>query len=310
MDYLKTIESFVTVATLGSFSAAAEQLGMSRALITRHVIDLEDRLGTRLLNRSTRRIALTDIGAGYFEFARAMLAELRQAEMQARKGHKEPEGSISIIAPKSFGGLHFSKAVAEFALAHPKLRVNLILDDDATRSLHIAQSQFDVAIRLSPLQDKSAAIVRRIGSLDWILCAAPAYLTQISPPTIPADLSNLSCILHTTLAADRLWRFDGMKKGIKVSGTFLSNSVLAIRQAALAGIGIAQLPTYYIAHDLKKRKLVPVLKNYPLTPRPVYALLPANRLTPKRTELFVRFIAKWYSTRAWETADAETDGHP
>jgi DNA-binding transcriptional LysR family regulator len=300
VDYLKTIESFVAVASLGSFSAAAEHLGTSRALVTRHVMDLENRLGSRLLNRSTRRIALTDIGVNYQEFSKKLLEDLRLAEAMARKHQTELEGTLTVIAPKSFGGLHFSTAVAEFALKHPKLKVMLMLDDEATHSLQIAQSEFDVAIRLAPLQVKSAAVVRRIGSLEWILCAAPEYLADKGAPAKPAELAAHNCLIHTTLAGDRIWRFSGTKQGVKVSGGFLSNSVLALRKAAISGVGIAQLPTYYIAHDLAAGRLVPLLIKFPLPARPVYALLPANRLTPRKTKLFVTFIARWYAGRPWE----------
>jgi DNA-binding transcriptional LysR family regulator len=307
MDYLKTIESFVAVASLGSFSAAAEQLGTSRALVTRHVMDLENRLGSRLFNRSTRRIALTDIGVNYQKFGRKLLDDLRSAEAMARKDQTEPEGTITVIAPKSFGGLHFSTAVAEFALKHPRLNVTLMLDDEATHSLQIARSEFDVAIRLAPLQAKSAAVVRRIGSLEWIVCAAPDYLAAHGEPVKPAELAGHNCLIHTTLASDRIWRFNAVKKGVKVSGTFLSNSVLAIRKAAVAGVGVAQLPTYYIAQDLAAGRLAPILKKFPVPMRPVYALLPANRLTPKKTKLFVNFIARWYAGRPWEDAASHHD---
>jgi DNA-binding transcriptional LysR family regulator len=302
VDYLKTIESFVAVSTLGSFSAAAEHLGTSRALVTRHVMDLEDRLGSRLLNRSTRRIALTDIGIGYRKFAKKLLDDLQLAEAMARKHQTELEGTLTVIAPKSFGGLHFSTAMARFALDHPKLKVVLMLDDEATHSLQIAQSEFDVAIRLAPLQEKSAAVVRRIGSMEWIVCAAPEYLASKGEPAKPADLADHNCLIHTTLAGDRIWRFGGTKKGVKISGGFLSNSVLALRNAAISGVGIAQLPTYYIAYDLAAGRLVPLLSRFPLPARPVYALLPANRLTPKKTKLFVSFIARWYAGRPWEVS--------
>ena len=302
MDYLKTIESFVTVASLGSFSAAAEHLGTSRALVTRHVMDLENRLGSRLLNRSTRRIALTDIGASYQKFSKKLLDDVRLAEAMARQHQTELAGTLTVIAPKSFGGLHFSIAVAEFALAHPRLKVMLMLDDEATHSLQIAQSEFDVAIRLAPLQAKSAAVVRRIGSLEWVLCAAPNYLAERGEPAKPADLAAHNCLIHTTLAGDRIWRFSGSKNGVKVEGGFLSNSVLALRKAAIGEVGIAQLPTYYIARDLAAGRLVRLLTKFPLPARPVFALLPANRLTPKKTKLFVSFIARWYAGRPWETA--------
>jgi DNA-binding transcriptional LysR family regulator len=300
MDYLRTIETFNAVVKHGSFSAAAEQLGMSRALMTRHVIDLEARIGARLLTRTTRNIALTEIGAEYFKFSQKFLDDLHSAELIARQAQSLPEGLLTVIAPKSFGGSHFSTAVAEFGKLHPKLTVALVLDDEATRSLQISQNDFDVAIRLAPLETKSAAVVRQIGSLKWMLCASPEYIAEHGAPVDLSDLSAHNCLVHTTLAADRIWRLGAARKGVKISGSFQSNSVLAIRRAALAGLGIAQMPTYYISRELAAGRLVPVLPDFPLPPRPVFVLLPANRLIPKKTQLFIRYIAKWYKQSPWE----------
>lgn len=300
LDYLRTIESFVAVASSGSFSAAAEQLGISRALVTRHVGDLESRLGARLLNRTTRRLSLSAIGLQYLDLARKLLADVHQAEISTRQGQNEPEGLLTIVAPKSFGGTHFSTAVAEFSAEHPRLKIMLILDDDATRSLQISKNDYDIAIRLAPIQSKSAAVVRRIGSLEWILCASPAYLADAPGLETPKDLGRHNCLLHTALAADRIWRFASSDVSVKVGGTFTSNSVLALRRAAISGLGVVQLPTYYISDDLKLGRLVEVLPNHPLAERPVFALLPGNRLVPKKTKLFVRFIAAWYKTRPWQ----------
>jgi DNA-binding transcriptional LysR family regulator len=300
VDYVKTIESFVAVASFGSFSTAAEKMGLSRALVTRHIGDLETRLGARLLNRTSRRVALTDIGADYLPLARRILEALRAAELSTRRRTEALEGSLTVIAPKSFGSLHLADAIAKFALKHPTLRVVLMLDDVATRSLEIAQGDFDLALRLAPLQEKSGAIVRKLGTLRWVLCAAPSYLSQHGSPDTVAALGDHNCLLHSTLAADRMWRFASRKERVKVTGTFISNSVLAIRRAAIAGVGIAQLPTYYIAADLAEGRLVELLPLQPFAERPVFALLPGNRLIPKKTRLLISHLASWYRTKPWD----------
>jgi DNA-binding transcriptional LysR family regulator len=306
MDHLRTIESFVRVVRNGSFSKAAEELGASRALITRHILDLENRLGVRLMNRTTRQLALTEIGATYFDFCTKMLLELEQAETTVRQLQSKPEGVLRVIAPKSFGGFHFADAVSAFALRHPKIHVVFVLDDEATHTLNFASNDFDVAIRLSPLADDSAAVVRKIGSLEWIVCAAPDYLAQYGTPKRVEDYADANCLLHTRLASDRVWRFGTGKQriNVKVMGNFTSNSVLAIRRAAIAGLGIAQLPTYYISGELKSGKLVRIATQPALPARPVYALLPGNRMTPKKAQLFVSFIARWYKARPWSEAGA------
>jgi DNA-binding transcriptional LysR family regulator len=302
MDRLKTIESFVSVARNNSFSKAASDLGISRALVTRHINDLEKHVGARLLNRTTRQTVLTAIGQAYLEMCVLILRDVAESEGAIRQLQREPEGVLRVVAPKSFGGFHFADAVSAFVARHPKIRVTLSLDDSSNHDLNIASSDYDVAIRLSPLAENSTTVVRQIGILEWIVCAAPAYLEANGVPRSVAELAQANCLLHSTLAANRIWRFGTGKDqvDVKVSGNFACNSVLAIRRAALAGIGIAQVPTYYVASDLTAGRL----RRIPLDPgpqsKPVYALLPGNRLTPKKAQLFVSFIARWFKTRPWE----------
>src|SRR5271170_4533726 len=144
MDRLKTMESFVRVVKAGSFSAAAGQLGMSRAIVTKHVIALERRLGARLLNRTTRRIALTEIGGEYYEFCTKILQEFEAEEFSIARLQKEPQGALRVIAPKSFASLHLGTAVAEFARTYPRLHVSLILEDSSIRTFAFAENEFDV----------------------------------------------------------------------------------------------------------------------------------------------------------------------
>lgn len=296
MDRLKTMESFVRVVKAGSFSAAAGQLGMSRAMVTKHIIALERRLGARLLNRTTRRLALTEIGGEYYEFCARILREFETEEFSVARLQKEPQGSLRVIAPKSFGSLHLGAAIAKFALAYPKIAVSLILEDSSVRTFEFAENEYDVAIRLSPIANSTIA-ARKIGSLPWVVCASPAYLKRRGAPAAPKDLARHNCLLHVKLSPDRIWRFGGAAKtnrSIKVDGTFSSNSVLILRDAALAGLGVALLPTYCVGHDLDAGTLRRVLPEFPIRDRPLYVLFPENRLIPKKVRIFIAFIAAWY----------------
>jgi DNA-binding transcriptional LysR family regulator len=305
MDRLRTIESFVRVVKAGSFSAAAEQLGMSRAIVTKRVIDLEKHLGARLLNRTTRKVAPTEIGTAYYEFCARMLGDLEAADESIKRLQSEPEGRLRILAPKSFGSSHLATAVSQFALEHSKISISLVLDDSATHSLSFAESEIDVAIRLSPIASDSAVVARQIGSLEWVVCASPAYLESFGPPKRPADLARARCIVHLRLASDRIWRFAGaVPTSVKVKTVFTTNSVLAVRRAALAGVGVAQLPTYYAGADLKSGALQKVLVDHPLPERPVYAVFPAARFIPRKVGLFVKFLADWYALRTWDSSVA------
>jgi DNA-binding transcriptional LysR family regulator len=302
MDRLRTIESFVRVVRTGSFSAAAEQLGMSRAIVTKRIIDLEKHLGARLLNRTTRKVAPTELGATYYEFCTRMLNELEAADASIKRLQQEPEGQLRVLAPKSFGSLHFACAVADFALQHPKITVSLVLDDAATHNLNFVESEIDVAIRLSPIAADSAIVARQIGSLDWIVCASPSYLQKFGEPRTPADLAQAQCIVHHKLASDRIWRFAGNEPAtVKVQAAFSTNSVVVVHRAALAGVGIAQLPTYYIDADLKAGRLRRILPDHPLPARPVTAVFAAARFIPRKVSVFVEFLADWYKCRSWDS---------
>lgn len=302
MDRLRTMQSFVEVAASGSFSAAAERLGTSRALITKHVVDLERRLGARLINRTTRKISLTEVGQNYVVFCKTMLEELERQDQAIVQSHSAPHGPIRVIAPKSFGGIHMSSAVADFAVAHPDIHVTLILDDAFTRSFDFAGSGFDVAIRLSVLPEMSSVVARKIASLRWIVCASPEFIKTAGEPKTIEDLATAKCLVHVRLSPDRIWRFQGTgkKSSVKVSGVFYSNSVLTIRRAALAGLGIAMLPTYYISQDLREGTLKRIMRHLPIIERPVYILFPDNKHTPKKVRLFVNFLAAWFKERPWD----------
>jgi DNA-binding transcriptional LysR family regulator len=299
MDRLKTIESFIRVVRTRSFSKAAEEVGVSRGLISKHISGLERRLGVRLLNRSTREVSLTEIGERYFDSCRRMIGELDGAEAEILRLQSEPRGLLRLVAPKSFGSTHFSDAVAKFSLLYPNINVLVTLDDGANYAFDFAANEYDVAIRLSPLADDSSVAARKLGSLRWIVCASPQYLKRCGEPHEPKDLTRHNCLIHVKIAPDRMWRFTD-KKAVKVSGTFLANSDLTIRKAALAGVGIAQLPTYYISGDLKAGTLRHILKTFPVSERPVYALFPASRQVPRKVRLLVDFLAKWYRAAAWE----------
>ena len=253
MDRFKTIDSFVRVAIAGSFSAAAKQLGMSRALVSLHVTDLEKRLGVRLLNRTTRSLTLTEVGASYLEYCQRMLAEMNEQESSITQLQKEPRGSLKVAAPKSFGTLYLSDAVVSFSARYPNIQLSLILEDYSFRAYDFVEQGLDVAVRLGDLPD-STLVARKIATLQWIVCASPKYLAHHGEPKTPADLGKHTCLAHVNLDPnDRSWRLHSSDHviSVKISGAFSSNSALVLRKAALAGLGIGYLPLYCIEEDLK-----------------------------------------------------------
>src|SRR6185503_8022698 len=174
---LRTMESFVRVARSGSFTAAAQQLGISRALVSRHVTDLERRLGVRLLNRSTRWLNLTDQGQRFLESSEQLLGDLEKSERSLVREHNEPAGTLKVVAPKSFGSLNLADATIAFAQAHPRVRELLTLDDYAFLPYDFVERGFDLAIRSAITRD-SALVSRQVATLEWIVCAAPDYIAR------------------------------------------------------------------------------------------------------------------------------------
>lgn len=300
MDKFRTMESFVRVVRSGSYTIAANQLGLSRALVSRHVSSLESRLGVRLINRSTRALNLTDEGRSYLTFCEQILRDIETSERAILRTRTEPVGAIKVIAPKSLGTLHLSDAVVDFARAQPRLRVSLILDDVSfRRSDDFVERGLDLALRISSLRHSSVS-ERLIVNLDWVACASPAYLLREGRPAAPADLAGHACLVHINVAAnDRIWRFEGPKGtvSVKVAGAFFSNSALALRKAALAGLGVALLPRYAVADDLASGGLVAVLPRFRQATRPLLAVYPRSAATPRKVEVFADFLKTWLATR-------------
>jgi DNA-binding transcriptional LysR family regulator len=293
MDRFRTIESFVRVAHSGSFTKAARQLGLSRALVSRRIIELEARLGVRLLNRSTRSVSLTAEGRAYLSRCKQVLDDMETAEREIVQGAKTPLGGIRVLAPKSFGVTCLSDAAIAFSKIHPQTRVSLSLGDFSFRPADFVEEGFDLAIRIADIRD-SAVLARRITTLKSVLCASPDFMGAKSPQGI-TDLTNYSCLAHLgSDEHDRIWTFTGQRSGsIRVDGSFDSNSALALRKAALAGLGIALLPQDYIASDLAAGTLIRVLPQYELR-RPVTALYPRSPHIPQKVRLLVSFLVQWF----------------
>ncbi len=297
------MESFVRVVRAGSFTIAANQLGLSRALVSRHVSDLEARLGVRLLNRSTRSLSLTDEGTSYLEFCESVFRDIEANERAIARTRNEPSGALKILAPKSFGSTHLTDAVIAFAKAQPRLRVSLLLENTPYRGAYdFAERGLDVVLCFSTMRNASV-VEDEIAMLDWALCAAPDYLARAGKPSAPSDLSEHACLVHVDVApSDTLWRFEGPKgpAQVKVRGAFFSNHALALRKAALAGLGVTLVPRYSVAADLAAGRLATVLPRYRVAPRPLLAVYPRAPIIPRKVEAFVEFLKGWISEQDFQ----------
>ncbi len=299
MDRFRTMQSFAEVIRLGSFSEAAKTLGLSRALVSRHVTDLEKHLGVRLLTRTTRRITLTEAGAKHFEFCQRVITEIEQNEGSLKRLQQEPEGSLKILAPKSFTTLALGDAIASFAAANPYLNVSLMLDDLSFRSYDFIERGFDVAVHTTPVRN-SNLIARKIANLRWLLCAAPAYLKKHGEPQQPRELARHQCLVHINSdPSDRVWRLGGGngQVSVKVQGPFASNSVLMLRKAALAALGIAIVPLYCVKEDLKSGALREILSSFPIPVHPLSLVFSPGKPTPQKIRSLGDFLVDWFRKR-------------
>jgi DNA-binding transcriptional LysR family regulator len=300
MDRFRTMQSFARVVRAGSFTLAAHQLGLSRALVSRHVSDLEARLGVRLLNRSTRSLNLTEEGRQYLDFCEQLFRDLETQEDTIAQARTEPAGALRVLAPNSFGTLHIADAMIAFAKTQPRLKVSLLLENTWFRQNDFSQRELDIALRFAPIR-KTQMVAEPIADFDWVVCAAPEYLERRGRPVRPGDLAAHACLVHSNaLPDDHIWRFVGPKGNltVRIGGATYSNSALALRKMAMAGLGIALLPRYCVAADLPGGALETLLPRYKVPRRTLYAVYPRVDVVPKKIPLFTEFLARWMVIRS------------
>lgn len=300
MDRLKAMETFVRVVREGSFAAASDQLGLSRAIVTKHVMQLEKQLGARLINRTTRRFSVTEIGQTYFDFCVRMLEEMAEQDALVTRLQEEPRGELKVLAPKSFGSLYLGNIISEFMALYPDIRVSLVLSDVSMHGLDLVEHGFDLAIRLQAPSD-SSLMARRIGALQWVLCASPAYLAAHGAPQSLDDLARYKCLLHSK-HSDGVWHFKSARGDapVKVVGAMVTNSVMVLHQVTRNNMGITLLPTYCVGPDLANGTLTQILKDYSGPHESIYVLFPHRQLMAAKIRLFMDFVAARISASPWD----------
>jgi DNA-binding transcriptional LysR family regulator len=306
MDILKAMEIYVHVGGELSYAAAAERLGISRANVTKYVMQLEQHLGARLLNRTTRRVSLTEVGEDYYQFCRRILSRIQDKEATISSQQAEAKGEIKVMAPKSFGGLYMGAVVSEFHHRHPEIRLSLFLADVSLSAIDLIENGFDLAIRLTGQAD-STIIARNIATTRWVLCAAPGFLGSVDRPRRLRDLKSLPCLIHsrsTAMPASAVWKLQGPRRveSVKVAGPLTANSVMTLRAAALDGLGVALLPTYCIGRDLAAQSLVELLPAYRGPEEQISVLFPHRRFLPAKSRLLIDFLAERFRKPPWEAA--------
>lgn len=291
--YLAYIPTYVKVAERLSFSLAARDLGMTKSAVSKHISALEEALHVRLLNRTTRKLSITEEGRLFLEKCSHVMEELGNAERELQNLHSSPSGVLRINAPASFGQTHLASIIAAFACAYPDIRLEVDFSD---QFIDIVESGVDVCIRIASLTD-SSLIARKLKDCPMVLAASPEYLTQHGEPTHPDELINHRFIEYSHAQRLREWRYrdaaTGQEKVAPTTVVMRANHAEMFRQAALAGVGLVFAPMFIFRADIKAGRLVSLLSDYESVPkRSIYALFPHNRFMTAKVRLFIDFLAE------------------
>ena len=300
MDQLASMRTFRRVVEAGSFTAAARQLNLSKAAVSKQISDLEAYLGAALLNRTTRRLSATEAGGAYFESCVRLLDEIDAAESAVRHLQAEPSGTLRISAPDVFGQAHLGPIVAEMARRYPKLTVVYRLSD---RFVDLIEEGVDAAVRIRTGLPDSSLVARRICDIQRVVCAAPAYLKAHGTPKTPEDLKSHNCLINTLSPAPFDWDFQTPqgRRVVKVRGTAQANNANVLLTSLEEGIGVARLPVFIVGPDLVAKRLVPILTKFPTDAHQLYVVYPQNRhLSPKVRAFIDLLIERFGRDQPWE----------
>jgi DNA-binding transcriptional LysR family regulator len=296
MDRLSGMAVFAKVAETKSFSEAARRLGLSKSAVSKHITRLERDLKARLINRTTRRLSLTEVGAAYYEHCARMVAEAEAADLVVSRLHATPRGVLKLTTPAAFGHLEIAPGISELLTRYPEMAVQIVMND---RPVDLAEEGFDVAIRLTE-EPPQNVVARKLTTIRWVTCAAPDYVARHGAPRVPQDLQSHNCLFYSFLESSIEWRFRSARGDLTVraAGNFTANNSEALREAAVRGLGVALLPTFTVAGDLREGRLRPVLEDYEVegaVANDVYALyLPTRYLSPK-VRAFIDFFVEYFS---------------
>lgn len=287
MTPVSDLEIFARVVTAGNMSAAGREMGLSPAVVSKRISHLEDRLGARLFQRTTRQLTLTESGQGFYDRIVNILAGIEEAESYVARRNATPRGTLKITAPTAFGRMHVAPYLGSFIEQFPEINLDLDLSDSFA---DIVGSGFDVAIRIAELED-SSLVAKKLAPSHRVICAAPSYLERCGEPKSLDELTGHNCL---AAAAQDVWRLEGPEgpASARANGNIRTNSTEVVREAVLAGMGISLRSTWDIGPELKSGRLQIVLPDYHESPRvAVYAVYPCRQYVPAKLRVFVDFLA-------------------
>ena len=289
MDVMQGMSLFRRVIEAGSFSAVAREADMSQSTVSKHIAALEERLGTKLLNRSTRSLSATEAGNEYYHYCVRILNDFQEAEASVGKGQIKPTGTLRLSSTAPFGRLFIIPALNAFLKKFPDIDIDYQMDDQA---IDLVKQGIDLAIHVGPLAD-SSLIAQKIGSSRRMVVASPEYLMKHGFPKTPADLKSHQCLIYTQYKNPNEWFFNSKQEGdesIRIHGRFKTSSTEAIKEAAVSGLGIATLCEWHAQEQINKGHLTPVLKKYEQTAYDINAVYPARRFVPQKVKRLIEHL--------------------
>jgi DNA-binding transcriptional LysR family regulator len=306
METFAGMRLFAEVVDSGSFSAAGRRLGLAASSVARAIGTLENELGVRLLNRTTRKLGLTEAGRLYHERSKRILAEVEEARLSVTQLETAPRGTLRLSVPVSFGRLHIAPALPDFLALHPALRVDLATTD---AFVDLVEEGVDLAIRIGELED-SSLIARRLAPNRRVICASPGYLERYGVPAAPAELAGHNCLIYKRQENRSLWRLrDALRiHEIEVGGSLLANNADALHVAALGGLGLTILPVWLVGPDIQQGALRIVLADHQVSSAAldtnIYAVFPHSRHLSAKVRAFIDFLRLRFGPRPyWEVDD-------
>ena len=290
MDVMHSMAVFRRVVEAKNFSAVARETNMSQSTVSKHIAALEERLGTKLLNRSTRSLKLTEAGKEYYHHCIRILNDFQEAEASVGKGKIKPTGTLRISTSAAFGRSYMLPYLNEFFSTYPDINIDLMFDDDY---VDLVKQGIDLAIRIGPLAD-STLIARRISTSQRVVVASTEYLVKHGRPRKPADLIKHNCLLYSLQKTPDLWYFNSAQEGdesVRVSGRFKASSPDAICDATLEGMGISILCEWYARNYIKDGRLKVILQDYHPTAYDINAVYPERKFVPQKVKRMIEFLA-------------------
>lgn len=298
MDRFLCLQAFTRVVDAGGFAAAAREMGLSRSVVNKYVITLENEMGTQLLRRSSRQVSPTDAGAAFYDRAVSIINELEEAFAAVTQLQEQPRGNLRINGPMTFGTMHLAPTVAEFMALYPDIHVELVLND---RFVDPIEEGFDVTVRIADPKVSTSLITREIVGIRRVLCASPSYLAAHGEPGNPRELRQHRCLHYGYQETGNQWKLTGPmgESSVQIHCVMWSNNGDALKQAALRDQGIALLPTFVVGDELQTGRLRTLLSDWQPPDIMLSALYPRHRHLSAKTRLLVEYLVKRFGERPY-----------